>query len=217
MRHPTALVATLVIVVLAAVGAGVGVVTVLGDEGPRRMGPGWMAPASGQVGEAEYLAEMVAHHHEAVLAAEELTRSDRVEMRTFGRSIVETQSAEIRQMQTWLAEWYPDRRASIDYHPMMRDLAALSGDELDRVFLQDMIGHHMAAVMMSQHLLWRGTEHEEVAALARTIRDDQRAEIVQMRRWLTRWFGADVRGGIGGHMGGGYMGMGQWMRVPGCS
>jgi uncharacterized protein (DUF305 family) len=74
---------------------------------------------------------------------------------------------------------------------MMRDLTGLSGDALDLAFLQDMIGHHMSAVMMSQHLLWRGTDHAEVAALARSIRDDQHAEIIQMQRWMTQWFDID--------------------------
>ena len=41
-----------------------------------------------------------------------------------------------------------------------------------------MVGHHMAAVMMSQQLLMRGLdEHRAVADLARTIRDDQMDEI----------------------------------------
>ena len=75
---------------------------------------------------------------------------------------------------------------------MMRDLAGLSADRLDRTFLEDMIGHHMAAVMMSQHLLWRGTDHEEVGDLARSIRDDQHAEIIRMQRWLALWFDADM-------------------------
>jgi uncharacterized protein (DUF305 family) len=122
-------------------------------------------------------------------------------MREFGRSIVAAQSAQIRQMTTWLADWYPDYPTTVDYQPMMRDLTGLSGDALDRAFLEDMIGHHMAAVMMSQHLLIRGADHEQVAVLARSIRDDQHVEIVQMRRWLIRWFGTDVGAGIGGYMG----------------
>jgi uncharacterized protein (DUF305 family) len=74
---------------------------------------------------------------------------------------------------------------------MMRDLSSLSGDSLDRTFLQDMIGHHMMAVMMSQQLLVHdAADHEEVDRLAKAIRDEQHAEIVQMRRWLTAWFDA---------------------------
>jgi uncharacterized protein (DUF305 family) len=150
---------------------------------------GWAGVAS----EPEYLAEMVAHHREAVAAAGELARSDRAEMRAFGESIVETQSAQIQQMNGWLRDLYPEQSRTVDYRPMMRDLSGLSGDRLDRAFLQDMISHHMVAVMMSQQLLGRGYDHDEVAQLARSIRDDQHAEIIQMQRWLAQWFDADGR------------------------
>ena len=63
-------------------------------------------------------------------------------------------------MERWLADWYPGRSTDVKYRPMMRDLTGVSGERLDRVFLQDMIRHHMAAVMMSQQLLARGlAEH----------------------------------------------------------
>ena len=151
--------------------------------------------------EGVYLAEMVAHHEEAVAAAQQLQRSPRGEMREFGDAIVASQSAQIDQMQQWLADWYPDRDERADYRPMMRDLTGLSGDRLDRVFLQDMIWHHMAAVMMSQQLLVRGSaEHDEVEALAEDIRDEQHAEIFQMQQWLREWFGVGwhhgIRGGV---------------------
>lgn len=143
--------------------------------------------ASAVTSEAGYLLEMVEHHREAVLAATELSRSDRRAMRAFGRDVVETQSAQIELMEGWLAEWYPDERAEATYEPMMRDLNALSGDALDRAFLEDMIGHHMAAVMMSQQLLVRGLdEHAEVADLAGLIRDEQMDEIMWMRATWSR-------------------------------
>ena len=145
--------------------------------------------------EFAFLARMIAHHQEAVDAAGELTRSGRSEMRAFGRDIVATQTAQIEQMQAWLADWYPGRSTDVDYQPMMRDLSGLSGDRLDRVFLQDMIGHHMAAVMMSQQLLVRGAaQHDQVSALARTIRDEQHAEIFWMQDRLANWFDAGWRG-----------------------
>ena len=176
--------------------------------GPRDWrGPGWGgrdmmgSPVAGS--ELGYLTHMVAHHQEAVDAARQLARSDRPEMRAFGRDIVATQSGQIEQMKAWLAAWYPGRSADVDYRSMMRDLSGLSGDRLDRVFLRDMVLHHMAAVMMSQHLLASDTTvHPEVATLARSIRDDQHAEMLQMRRWLTTWFDAGWRhdapmGGMG--------------------
>ncbi|MEQ4721773.1 DUF305 domain-containing protein [Nonomuraea sp. B19D2] len=140
--------------------------------------------------EAGYLPQMVAHHEEAVAAAGQLQRSSRPQMRALGASIVTTQNAEIATMKSWLAKWYPRHPAARDYRPMMRDLSRLSGDALDETFLQDMIPHHMAAIMMSQQLLASGrAEHAEVANFAAKVRDTQHTEMFQMRRYLADWFG----------------------------
>ena len=156
------------------------------------MGPGsgvgpWMHSTTRVSDEASFLSEMVAHHREAVLAAGELSRSEEPAMRAFGRAVVADQSAQIVSMEGWLAEWYPAEPAEATYEPMMRDLTGLSGDALDRAFLEDMIGHHMAAVMMSPQLLMQGLdEHDAVADLARTIRNDQMDEIAWMRATWSR-------------------------------
>jgi uncharacterized protein (DUF305 family) len=141
--------------------------------------------------EHAFLVEMVAHHEEAIDAAGELARSERPEMSAFGARIIESQSAQVEQMQAWLDEWYADRSRELDYDPMMRDLGDLSGDELDEAFLSDMIGHHMGAVMMSQQLLMRDlADHAAVDRLAEDIRDEQSREIAMMQRWLRDWFDA---------------------------
>ena len=230
MKRPPVLVVALLIVAIVATATAVGAVAWAvrdnNDAPTTRMGPammvtdsrdvpgwwdgswrsmmgmtGWASAAS----EPEYLEEMIAHHQEAVAAAGELARSDRAEMFSFGEAIVAAQTAQIQQMQAWLEEWYPNQPTDAGYQPMMRNLSGLSGDRLDRAFLQDMVTHQMAAVMMSQNLLWRGTEHDQVADLARSIRDDQHAEIVQMQRWLAQWFDTDWRGGMGRGMGPGMM------------
>jgi uncharacterized protein (DUF305 family) len=103
-------------------------------------------------------------------------------------------------MNAWIAEWYPEQDRDTAYRPMMRDLSGLSGDELDRTFLEDMISHHMAAVMMSQQLIVQGVaDHGELEGLARDIRDEQHAEIFRMQRWLVDWFDAAWRHGPGMH------------------
>lgn len=151
---------------------------------------GGMAGAWSTDDEAGFLREMVVHHREAIEMAGELSRSDREAMRDLGASIVSSQTAQVEQMETWLAEWYADEPTDTAYEPMMRDLSGLSGDRLDRTFLEDMVGHHMAAVMMSQRLLVHGTaEHDEVADLARTIRTEQVREIRWMSERLSTWFG----------------------------
>ncbi|HLZ36651.1 MAG TPA: DUF305 domain-containing protein [Mycobacteriales bacterium] len=203
---------------IAATGTAVAVVGD-GGRGPA-MGPPWAA-SSNQAwradmpvdmpadmhhmmvsSEFDYLAQMIPHHQEAVVAARQLARSRRPEMRRFGETIVRTQSAEIRQMRSWLRTRYPGRSTKVDYHPMMRNLTKLSGDARDEAFLEDMIPHHMGAVMMSQQLLRRNlARHEDTRAFAERVRDTQHAEIMQMRQWLATWFGRGAHGGPG--MGGG--------------
>ncbi|WP_327587562.1 DUF305 domain-containing protein [Nonomuraea sp. NBC_00507] len=187
-----------------AVSGGAGVaVAAIGESLPRQAavgqqtasnwsmsGPISRMPAVNAGDEADYLTHMVAHHQEAVEAARQLQRSGRAEMRTLGASIVRTQTAEIVTMKAWLATWYPGRPPASDYRPMMRDLSKLSGDGLDEAFLQDMIPHHMMAVMMSEHLLMHGSvPHAEVAAFADQVGDAQHAEMLQMRQYLADWFG----------------------------
>lgn len=144
--------------------------------------------------EGEYLVEMIAHHDEAVAAAPELSRSERAELRGLGEAIVTSQTAQIAQMRQWKARWHDDANQAA-YQPMMRDLGALTGDELERRFLEDMVMHHRMAVMMSRHLLGSTADlHPEVADLARDIVREQSAEIRQMRRWLADWFGVTAPG-----------------------
>jgi uncharacterized protein (DUF305 family) len=148
-----------------------------------------------------YLTMMIPHHEEAIRNAQILLAgTDRPEMRAFATSIIETQTREVEQMRSWVAAWYPGRDTAVDYTPMMRDLTGLRGDALDRAFLADMIPHHMGAVMMSQQLLGQGlATHTELEPFARTVRDAQHGEIVQMRGWLADWFGATGMGHGMGH------------------
>ncbi len=140
--------------------------------------------------EFSYLTMMIPHHEEAIKAAEVLKAgTDRPEMREFAQKIIDTQTREVNQMRSWLAAWYPGRDTAVDYTPMMRDLSGLQGDALDQAFLEDMIPHHMVAVMMSQQLLIAGVaDHAEVGPFAQSIRDSQRAEIMTMHGWLSDWF-----------------------------
>lgn len=210
MKRPGVVLAAALALVLAAAVGGANAAPPDDDArsgchggGPMRMGDGDRPAGHRMVvaSEAEYLAEMIPHHEEAVATARELARSERPEMRALGESIVTTQTAEIEQLRAWLDRWYPDVEPAAG-SPMMRDLTGLEGDALDRAFLEDMVMHHMMAVMMSRQLLARGlVEHDAVADFAAQVRDDQRAEIVLMRTWLAEWFDAAHGPGMGPRMG----------------
>ncbi|WP_171074070.1 DUF305 domain-containing protein [Nonomuraea basaltis] len=142
--------------------------------------------------EYDYLSQMVPHHEEAITAARQLQRSERSDMRRLGQSIVTTQTAEVGKMRDWLEQWYRQSPTPSPSETTMPDLSRLSGDQLDKTFLQHMIPHHMMAIMMSQQVLRHGeVQHSEVAAFARTVRDDQWAEVRTMRQYLVQWFGEE--------------------------
>ncbi|RCW78224.1 uncharacterized protein (DUF305 family) [Halanaerobium sp. DL-01] len=183
------LIATLIILTIIASGANY----VFAQPGPgfgsgmMGMGPGMMESVDS---EYEFLVKMIPHHEEAVYNAKILRdNTNREEMREFAEDIIEVQTSEIEEMEKYLEKWYPDRTNDYVYQPMMGNYEGLTGEELDFYFLEDMIFHHMGAVMMSQQLIVRGLdEHQEVYLLARNIRDSQRQEIFMMRNWLNNWY-----------------------------
>ncbi|MEO3795440.1 DUF305 domain-containing protein [Nonomuraea sp. B10E15] len=161
---------------------------------PSPTGPQPTCPGMGQMrpvtSEYDYLSRMVPHHEDAITAARQLRRSTRPEMRQLGQSVVTTQTAEVGRMKGWLEQWYRQSPAPSPSGTTMPDLPGLSGDQLDRTFLQHMIPHHMMAIMMSQQLLMHGeAQHAEVSDFARKVRDDQWAEVRTMRQYLAQWFG----------------------------
>ena len=148
--------------------------------------------------ELEFLAGMVPHHQGASEDARiALERSKRPEIQQLAQDIIDTQEAEITQMETWLAEWYPegDREKVVsDMNQMMGmdmpNLESLSGDAFERAFLEGMIVHHQMAIQMVDSLLSQKlAEHDEVRALAHEICSAQKAEIAEMQGYLEAWFG----------------------------
>ncbi len=145
--------------------------------------------------EAQFLAQMIPHHQEAIDTAKVLLDgTEREEMREFARGIISSQQAEADDMTGWLEQWHPDEPEFSDYEPMMDpDLADMTGDELDQTFIEGMLEHHMMAVHMSRMLLEGDLdEHAEVTELATNIRDNQTREILQMHDWLDEWFDVQV-------------------------
>ncbi len=137
--------------------------------------------------EKEFITEMIPHHQEAVDTAREvLARGGTTpEIKTLVQNIVTAQEKEIADMKSWYQAWYgTSYQPSGTYKPMMRDLANLSGQELDRAFLEDMVMHHMGAIMMA-HSVQSYIQHDEVRTLTSAIIRTQSDEIGQMRRMLS--------------------------------
>ena len=168
-----------------------------------------------------FMQGMMVHHQQAVemtaLVADRTNTPQIVEMA--GR-IRASQDDEIAFMRTWLAErgqsvpmvgaahaGHAGHGAAMDHSNMagmatpqqMAALAAASGTDFDRLFLQLMIAHHAGAVTMVEHLLDRpGSAYEPALfEFVGDVNNEQQAEIRRMDLAL-RTLQADPRSTLAG-------------------
>ena len=132
--------------------------------------------------ERAFLEHMIPHHQEAVDTAKQVVaRGDNPEVKALAESIIVAQEKEIADMKSWYQAWYgTEYKASTPYEPMMRDLSTLSGNALDRAFVEDMIVHHTGALTTNQQVV-PNLVHDEIKALVTSIAETQSAEIITMR------------------------------------
>ncbi len=136
--------------------------------------------------ERMFLEHMIPHHEEAVTTAKEVLErgGTTAEIKTLAQNIITAQEKEIANMKAWYQSWYGEAYTDKNvYTPMMRDLKSLSGKDLDKVFLEDMIMHHMGAIMMAESVA-SYISHTEMTDLTKAIITSQTAEIGQMKTML---------------------------------
>ncbi len=138
--------------------------------------------------ERAFLEGMIPHHQEAVDTAKEVIArgGSTPEIKKLAEDIILAQEKEIAMMKDWYQSWYGETYVANPeaYDPMMRDLSKLSGATLDRVFLEDMIMHHMGALMMAQSIQSH-IEHPEITDLTKAIVETQTEEIQLMKRLVS--------------------------------
>jgi uncharacterized protein (DUF305 family) len=136
--------------------------------------------------EREFIVGMIPHHEEAIVTAKQVLErgGSTPEIKMLAENIVKAQEAEVVQMKEWYKNWYGEEYVSNGkYKPMMRPLESLSGAELDKVFLSDMVMHHKMAIMMAQSVDAH-IEHDEMKTLSENIKTTQSAEIETMLNLL---------------------------------
>ena len=152
-----------------------------------------------------FLTHMIVHHQQALeMAAMVPTRSHREEFVRFARYVDGAQRAEIDQMKT-LLQAAADRGQQAPHHDMSGDppmhgmlskaqmaaLAAASGPEFERLWLQGMIYHHQGALDMARAQQERqfASQHQPygIDVMVDDVLNSQRAEITKMNHWLMQW------------------------------
>jgi len=158
--------------------------------------------------EAGFLRDMSAHHAQAIemgMIAYQRGESDQV--RTIGGDIALTQRYEIGIMQTWLRDWgllvtgsqppmawmpEGDRaiRPGSNLMPGMATSAEMDklrkakGKELDILFCQLMLNHHLGGIHMAEGIL-KQSKNEDVRRLANGMKIAQTGEVATLRSMLT--------------------------------
>ena len=139
--------------------------------------------------EREFIEMMIPHHEEAVATAKEVLARGATtpEMQGLASGIITAQEKEIADMKGWYEEWYGVSYSDNGtYEPMMRELANLSAAELDKAFLEDMIMHHMGAIMMARSVE-KYINHDELRELTASIIETQTEEIEYMNHELSHF------------------------------
>lgn len=139
--------------------------------------------------ERSFIEHMIPHHQEAIDTASEVLERGATTpaIEKLMQKIITAQTSEIASMQEWYVAWYGEsHQNTIMYEPMMGELTNLSGAALDQAFLEDMIMHHMGAIMMARSVQPH-IEHAELAELTQSIVSTQSAEIQEMRQLLANF------------------------------
>jgi uncharacterized protein (DUF305 family) len=156
--------------------------------------------------DAAFAAAMIPHHESAIeMAHLARERAQHPEIRTLADEIIETQSAEIEELERIVERVGSADPAALGVSDEMSgmhvDTAALEqASPFDRAFIDEMIVHHQGAVRMAEAELASGTDHH-AKALAEEIVAAQSAEIDQMNAWRVDWYGEESPAGSAPHGG----------------
>jgi uncharacterized protein (DUF305 family) len=152
-----------------------------------------------------FIDAMIPHHQGAVVMAQDvLKKSQRPELQKLAKTIISAQEKEIAQMQQWRKAWYPNAAATpMAWHSEQKMMMAMKPEQIqamkmdmdlgsadaqyDLRFLQAMVPHHEAAVVMAKDLAQK-TKRPELQKLAKEIVSSQQMEINQMQQWQKSWY-----------------------------
>jgi len=160
----------------------------------------------------DFLRHMIVHHEQALAMASLVPeRTDRQEFIRFAGYVHRAQAAEIEVMQS-LLDLAAERGLEVPEHVLHGDppmagmlsaaemdaLAAASGAEFERLWLEGMIYHHEGALGMASAQQRRqfesGRRPYGIDVLVEDILVEQLAEITRMRAWLGEWGLASIDG-----------------------
>ncbi|MGA3489348.1 DUF305 domain-containing protein [Micromonosporaceae bacterium DT55] len=157
--------------------------------------------------EAGFARDMSTHHQQAVaMGLIAFQQGSDADVRSIGVDIAASQQGEYGMMQGWLRSWeldptgeqprmawMPDGESMVDGGLMpgmasteeMERLRTAQGKELDILFLEMMIKHHIGGIHMVDALLDQ-SDHELVTEAAQRMKNTQQKDLTNLRTALER-------------------------------
>lgn len=132
-----------------------------------------------------YLNAMAAHHRGAILLAEQAAReSKRPEMTALAAEIQANEPKLIEELYGWKKNWYDDTRIVRD--PVVAELGQ-AGETFDLRFLNALIAHHEAGIVMAQDVLTKSSR-AEVLDNANAVQDFLENGILALEKMRKDWY-----------------------------
>jgi uncharacterized protein (DUF305 family) len=158
---------------------------------------GALEKATGKTFDIYWMSQMIAHHNIAVDMANFILKNGKdAKVKQAAKSIVQTQSLEVKLMTVWLKSWYNTKPDAAQMKLMVTDMqpmvdasqGKMAGHDMpmgnpDKNFLENMIPHHQSAVDMAKMALKKALR-PELKKFAQGVIDVQSKEITQYNTWL---------------------------------
>ena len=118
------------------------------------------------------------------------------ELKDMCHKMAADQAEEIRQMRTWLQDWYQvhvdstmthGEMAGMNGMASMKRLSALNGREYEIAFMKEMTRHHEMAIKRAKECQTKAS-HQELIAMCEMIVTNQKREVAQFKEWLCKWY-----------------------------
>lgn len=131
-----------------------------------------------------YINAMIAHHRGAILLAAQAEKSQRSEVATLAKEIQQNEPKLIDELYAWKKEWYGDERPVRD--PVVARLGEVD-ETFDLRFLNALIAHHEAGVVMTQDVR-RKSSRSEVLDNADAVEQFLTTSGTMLREWRANWY-----------------------------
>ncbi len=132
-----------------------------------------------------YLNAMIAHHRGAMLLAEQAKKeSQRPEIQELSAKILADEPGAIAELYTWKKAWYNDSRPVKD--PARINLGS-AGDTFDLRFLNALIAHHEAGLLMTKEIKLK-SNRPEVLDNANAVDTFLTTTLKIFKDWRSDWY-----------------------------